>query len=451
MKKPTRTISGVTPIAVMLPPKKCNHGACIYCPTLNSPQSYTPESPAVLRASSLNYEAKKQVKVRLEMLKKMGHPTEKIELIIMGGTFLQYPKDFRYKFIKECYDALNEKESLDLEEAKKINETSKHRCVALCIETRPDECSEEQIKEILSYGATRVELGVQNPDDKLYKITKRGHKVIDVVRATERLKKAAFKVGYHLMPGCLGSNLKKDLEMIKKIFSDEKFRPDQIKIYPCQVIKGSELEKLFYEKKYIPYTTEETKEILLKILKIVPRYCRVMRIMREIPKRYLIAGTFNLDLRKEIEEEIRRKKIKINEIRMREVGFYLRENKEIDNNLFIKKTEYNASKGKEIFLEFVNKEDVLFGLLRLRLEKDSNEGKIRELHIYGPSVEIGKKEEEKWQHKGLGKKLLEEAERICLKRGIKKIKIISGVGVREYYRRLGYKIDNEGIYMEKEL
>lgn len=449
MKKPTRTISGVTPVAVMLPPRKCNHGACIYCPSLNSPQSYTPQSPAVLRASSLSYDAKKQVSERIKMLEKMGHPTEKIELIIMGGTFLQYAEDFQYNFIKDCFDALNEKESKDLEEAKKINENAKHRCVALCIETRPDVCSEKEIKKMLYFGATRVELGVQLPDDRIYKITKRGHKVRDVIEATKNLKNAAFKVGYHLMPGCPGSNLKKDFHLIKKIFSDERFRPDQIKIYPCQVIKGAKLEEWFYEKKFIPYTKEETKELILKILKIVPRYCRVMRIMREIPKNYLLAGIFNLDLRKEIEEEIKKKNLKIKEIRFREIGFHL--NEKIDKNFLLKKTKYKSSGNEEYFLEFVNKEDILFGLLRLRILKKEKSGLIRELHVYGPSSEIGKKEEEKIQHKGIGKKLLEEAEKICLKKKIKKIKIISGVGVRNYYRKFGYELDEEKIYMEKNI
>ncbi|MEM4331104.1 MAG: tRNA uridine(34) 5-carboxymethylaminomethyl modification radical SAM/GNAT enzyme Elp3 [Candidatus Pacearchaeota archaeon] len=451
MKKPTRTISGVTPIAVMLPPRRCNHGTCVYCPSLNSPQSYTPESPAVLRASSLGYDAKKQVLERISMLEKMGHPTEKIELIIMGGTFLQYPEEFQYKFIKECFDAMNGKESKTLEEAKKLNETSKHRCVALCIETRPDICSENHIKKMLFFGATRVELGVQLPDDNIYSLTNRGHKVKDVIEATKNLKNAAFKVGYHIMPGCPGSNLKKDFSLIKKIFSDERFRPDQLKIYPCQVIKGSELEKWFYEKKFVPYTKEETKELLIKILKIVPRYCRVMRIMREIPKCYLVAGLINIDLRKEVEEEIRKKNLKIKEIRFREAGFYLRRNKEIDKNLRIKKTVYSSSGEKEYFLEFVNKEDIIFALLRLRILKKEKVGLIRELHVYGPSIEIGKREDEKFQHKGLGRRLLEEAEKICLSKKIKKIKIISGVGVREYYKKFGYTLDDEGIYMEKNL
>jgi elongator complex protein 3 len=451
MRKPTKTISGVTPLAVMLPPRKCNHGACVYCPTLNAPQSYTPLSPAVMRAASLNYDPIKQVQNRLNSFRAMQHPTDKIELIIMGGTFLQYPIDFQERFVKDCYDALNEKKSRTFRESKKLNETSKHRCTALCIETRPDQCSDEEIKRMLSYGTTRIELGVQALDDKIYNLTKRGHKIQDVVSATKRLKKAGFKIGYHLMPGIPGSNFRKDLRLIKKVFSDRRFRPDQIKVYPCQVLKGSELEKWFYKKKYIPYTKEQTSDFLIETLKIVPRYCRVMRMMREIPPSYLVAGLINIDLRKDIEEEVRRRKLKIKEIRFREVGFALRDKREIKSELILKRKVYFASKGKEYFLEFVNKDDLLFALLRLRFENKSSEAIIRELHVYGPAIEIGKKEKEKWQHLGLGKRLLEEAEKICLDKKKKKIKIISGVGVRDYYRRLGYVLEKEGIYMEKKI
>lgn len=449
MRKPTRTISGVTPLAVMLPPRKCNHGACVYCPTLNAPQSYTPLSPAVMRAASLKYDPIKQVENRLNSFKVMKHPTDKIELIIMGGTFLQYPLAFQEEFIKKCFDALNGKKSKTLSEAKKLNETTKNRCTALCIETRPDQCSEDEIKRMLHFGATRVELGVQAIDDEIYKLTKRGHQIKDVVDATKRLKKAGFKVGYHLMPGIPGSNPKKDLQLARKIFSDKRFKPDQIKVYPCQVLKGSELEKWFYEKKYIPYTKEQTSKLLIDILKSVPRYCRAMRIMREIPPSYLVAGLINIDLRKDIEEEIRRKKIKISEIRFREVGFALRDGREINHKIKLKKTVYLASDGKEFFLEFVNSQDILFALLRLRLEKNSKEAIIRELHVYGPSLRLGEYEDSKWQHQGLGKRLLEEAEKICKSNKISKLKIISGVGVREYYRKFGYTLDADKIYMEK--
>ncbi len=363
VRKPTRTISGVTPVAVMLPPRKCKHGICLYCPSLNVPQSYTPKSPVVLRASKVNYDAYEQVRGRIKAFKAMHHPTDKIELIIMGGTFLEYPKQFQYDFVKSCYDGLNRKVSKNLEQAKKLNEKAKHRCVALCVETRPDVCV-EFIDRMREFGCTRVELGVQIIDDVIYKKIKRGHTVKDVVLATKELKNAGFKVGYHVMPGLPGSNLKKDLKLFKKLFSDGRFKPDQLKIYPCQVISGSELEKIYWKGKYKPYTKEQTKKTLIKMLKAVPRYCRVMRVMREIPPDYLTAGIINIDLRKDIEKELRCKGIKINEIRFREVGFV---KGELNENLMLKVTKYKASGGQEYFLEIVNKDDILFGLLRLRV------------------------------------------------------------------------------------
>jgi elongator complex protein 3 len=448
-RKPTKTISGVAPLAVMLPPRECKHGACLFCPTLNAPQSYTPESPAVLRAAKLDYDATKQVLSRLEAFEAMGHPTDKIELIIMGGTFLQYDRRFQFSFIKECYDALNGKKSRGLDEAKRINETSKHRCVALCIETRPDWCSDKQIEDMLEFGATRVELGVQIVDDKIYKKVNRGHTVKDVADATKRLKEAGFKIGYHLMPGLPGSNLKKDLKMFKKIFSSSKFKPDQIKIYPCQVLKGSGLEKWYYDGKYKPYTKEEVTKLIIEMLKVVPRYCRAMRIMREIPPTFLVAGIINIDLRKDIEAEIRKKKIKIKEIRFREIGFELRDKREIKEEVKIKLKKYRASGGTEIFLEAVNGDDILFGLLRLRLDKTKT-ATVRELHVYGPALNLGELGKIS-QHKGLGKELMAKAEEVSRQKKMKKIRVISGVGVREYYKNLGYELDKEKVYMEKNL
>ncbi|MDD5012377.1 MAG: tRNA uridine(34) 5-carboxymethylaminomethyl modification radical SAM/GNAT enzyme Elp3 [Candidatus Nanoarchaeia archaeon] len=440
VRKPTKTISGITPVAVMLPPRACEHGTCLYCPSLDVPQSYTPKSPVVMRASEVGYDSYKQVLARIKAFEVMNHPTEKVELIIMGGTFLEYPKKFQYDFVKKCYDALNGKISKTLNEAQKLNEKARHRCVALCVETRPDECI-KYIKQMRDFGVTRVELGVQMPDDKIYKIIKRGHKVKDVVDATRELKNAGFKVGYHIMPGLPGSNPKKDLQLFKKLFSDEKFKPDQLKIYPCQVIRGSKLEDEYWKKKYKPYTKEQTEKLLTEMMKVVPRYCRVMRVMREIPPDYLVAGTTRIDLRKDVEEKLRRENKKIVEIRFREIGFA---GKGTDNNLKLKITKYKASGSDEYFLEIVNDDDILFGLLRLRIV--GTRALVRELHVYGQSLKLGD-EGKVSQHIGLGKWLMKEAEKIAEKNKCKKILVISGIGVREYYRKLGY--DLEDSYMIK--
>jgi elongator complex protein 3 len=509
MRKPTKTISGVTPVAIVIKPMKCKHGTCIYCPSLNVPQSYTPRSPAIMRAMCLNYDAFKQVQARIESFKVMKHPTDKIELIILGGTFLSYPIKYQYSFILSCYNALNATTSLkssksqnsdythtgidkcsfnnselqstsniknktmlrqhespnnknlskisltslknQLAKAKKVNEKAEHRCIALCIETRPDVCTPTLIKRMLEFGCTRVELGVQALDNEIYKKIQRGHTVEDVIQATKRLKDAGFKVGYHIMPGLPYSNFKKDKEMFEEIFKNEDFKPDQLKIYPCQVIKGSALEKLYYKGKYKTYTEQELIKLIVEFKKIIPKYCRIMRIMREIPPEYMIAGTKRIDLRKLVHEEMKKQDKKCNCIRCREIGFAIRDKKlsEIDKNLRLNVIIYQASHETEYFLEIVNNHDTIFGLIRLRLLKNSKTLLVRELHVYGPALEIGKKDKFKQQHTGLGKELMEEAEKIAKKHKLKEIKVISGVGVREYYKNLGYKL--KGDYMVKKI
>ena len=451
IRKPTKTISGITPVAVMLPPKKCEHGMCIYCPNLGVPQSYTPRSPVVLRARDAGYDSFKQVLGRLEAFRVMNHPVEKIELIIMGGTFLEYPEEFQYRFIKGCYDALNGKKARTLKEAKRLNEKARHRCVALCIETRPDVCI-PFINRMREFGCTRVELGVQIIDDSVYSLIKRGHTVQDVVNATRALKDTGFKVGYHIMPGLPGSNMKKDLKLFKKLFKDSDFKPDQLKLYPCQVMPCSELEKWYFKGKYLPYSKEKIQEILVEMLKIVPRYCRVMRVMREIPPEYIVAGTKRIDLRREIEKVFREKDVKLKEIRYREIGFALRDSSEnVNLELRLKITKYRASKGKEYFLEIVNNDDILFGLLRLRIANEK--AFVRELHVYGQALQLGKQSRAAAQHKGLGKWLLSEAEKIVKKFKIPELRIISGIGAREYYKKLGYRLedDSKGNYMIKSI
>ncbi len=276
MKKFTRTISGVTPVAVMTQPMKCP-GQCIYCPTYQTiPQSYTPESPVVLRGKKCDYDARKQIELRLKILSEMGHPTDKVELIVMGGTFLAYPQDYQYQFIKGCYDALNGEESASLEEAKRLNETANHRCTGLCIETRPDWCGQEEIDRMLEFGTTRVELGVQTLDD--------------VVKATTLLKEQGFKVHYHWMPGLPGSTPEKDLELSARLFNDARFKPDGLKLYPTMVVAGTELEKWYQDGRYRPYPREMMINLLVKIKSMVPKYVRISRLLRDIPAKFITAG-----------------------------------------------------------------------------------------------------------------------------------------------------------------
>ena len=443
-RKPTKTLSGVTPIAVALPPRSCDHGVCTYCPNLGVSQSYTPKSSTIARAVPVQYDPYKQIKIRLEAFEKMGQPIDKIELIVLGGTFLQYPIDYQYSFMKGCYDAMNGFVSKNLEEAKTANETAKNRCIAVCIETRPDNCTEKDVKRMLEFGATRCEMGVQAPDDKIYKLINRGHTANDIIDSTKRLKNAGFKVGFHLMPGLPGSSPSKDLEMFEMIFKNENFRPDQLKIYPTQILTGTILAKTYKKMKYLPYTDEQVIRLLIKMKQRIPKYCRLMRVMREIQSEYIVEGNSRLDLRKEAKEKMSKLGLRCNCIRCREIGFAVKNKMKIGKERGIKRLDYQASGGKEIFLEFSTKEGILYGICRLRIV-----GKtlfVRELHVYGAQVRIG--EQGDIQHKGIGSALMRETESIAKEFKCKDIKIISGIGVREYYSsKFGYKL--QGPYMVK--
>ena len=457
MKKITRTISGVTPVAVMTLPLKCP-GQCIYCPTyLVTPQSYTPESPAVLRGRECGYDAKKQIKLRLKVLSEMGHPTDKIELIVMGGTFLAFPKDYQYQFIQDCFDALNGKESATLEAAKKINETANHRCVGLCIETRPDWCRQEEIDRMLEFGTTRVELGVQTLDDEIYQVVRRGHTVEDVVQATTLLKEHGFKVHYHWMPGLPGSTPEMDLELSQRLFDDARFRPDGLKLYPTMVVGGTELEEWYRDGRYQPYDDDTMINLIAEIKSIVPKYVRISRILRDIPAKFIVGGLKD-SLRDVAKQRMKQQGMECRCIRCREYGHRAQTGWEIGEPQLVR-MDYEASGGKEIFLSFEDENETLFGLLRMRiqsqpiagLETDGNLAVIRELHIYGPEVSLSQRNPNAAQHKGLGKALLREAELIAANIFQSQwMVILSGVGAKEYYRtEFGY--DSQGDYMVKRL
>jgi elongator complex protein 3 len=451
MKKFARTISGVTPVAVMTEPLKCP-GNCVYCPTYPStPQSYTPESPAVLRAIRCGYDAQKQVQMRLKALRDMGHPTDKVELIVMGGTFLAFPEDYQYKFIKECLDGLNGQISADLEEAKKRNETAQHRCTGLCIETRPDWCGKREIEHMLGFGATRVELGVQMLDDEIYKLTRRGHGVEAVVRATALLRQYGFKVHYHWMPGLPGSTPAHDLELSRMLFEDERFRPDGLKLYPTMVVEGTELERWYREDRYRPYGIRTMVELMIEIKSIVPKYVRISRVLRDIPSKFITAGVRD-SLRGEVRQRLKQRGIECKCIRCREYGHRAREGWEIGEPELVR-LDYGAAGGKEVFLSFEDENETLFAILRMRIQPrdDQSSAIIRELHVYGPEVPLSGQEDGAAQHKGLGKALLQEAESIAVGEfGARRMKILSGIGAREYYRsEFGYR--SQGDYMVREL
>jgi elongator complex protein 3 len=401
----------------------------------------------VLRARSCRFDAKKQVEIRLKMLAEMGHAQDKIELIVMGGTFLSYPRDYQYRFINDCYDALNGIPSTSLGEARELNESAGHRCVGLCIETRPDFCGEEEIRNMLDFGATRVELGVQTLDDEVHRLTKRGHGVAEVVSATGLLRGYGFKVYYHWMPGLPGSTPERDLELSQRLFEDECFRPDGLKLYPTLVVRGSELENWYRDGRYRPYRDEEMIDLLIAIKSIVPKYVRIPRLMRDIPGKFIVAGSRDLALRGTVRKKMMRTGLRCNCIRCREYGHRLRDGWEIGEPL-LARMDYRTRGGREVCLSYEDEHETLFGLLRLRT--GGAKAVVRELHIFGPEVPLGARINGTAQHQGLGEQLLREAEGIA--RGefsADRLSVLSGIGAREYYRSLGYRLD--GAYMVKKL
>ncbi len=447
-KRPIRSLSGVAIVAVLTKPWPCP-GQCFYCPLEKGvPKSYLSGEPAVERAKKLNFDPYLQAKKRIEILEKNNHPVDKIELIVIGGTWSYLPSKYQTWFIKRCFDGANFSSSKNLAEAQKKNENSKHRIIGITLETRPDYIDEDELRRMRKLGCTRVEIGVQSTDNKILKKNKRGHGVEETIEATRLLKDAGFKICYHLMPGLYGSSPKKDLLVFKKIFSQPEFQPDMIKIYPCVVTKGSQLYQAYKKGEYKPYSDKQLINLLIKIKKIIPPYVRINRLIRDIPSWQIQGGSKVSNLRQTIQEKAKEQGVFCQCIRCREI----KTGKIKKQDLKLIKREYSASNGKEIFLSFENeKENKLIAFCRLRLPEKNNKfifsvlkdsALIRELHTYGQLVEIDKKNKKASQHLGLGKKLIKEAEKIARKKGYHKMAIIAGIGVREYYRHLGYRLQN---------
>ena len=465
-RKTTRAISGVMVIAVMTKPYPCpQEEPCAYCPggpKLGVPQSYTGFEPAAMRGLQNEFDPFLQVNSRVEQLQAIGHKVDKIELIIMGGTFPATPLDYQVWFVKRCLDAITRNESADLDEAKKNAETSRMRNVGITVETRPDWAKEPHVNQMLSMGVTRVELGVQNPSDAIYRLVGRKHTVQDVVDATRIMKDAGLKIVYHLMPGMPGSDMEKDLKAFNKIFTDPDFKPDMIKIYPCLTLQGTKAYEWLSQGEYNPYTTEQAAELLFEIKKTVPPWVRIMRVQRDIPARLIVAGVKRSDLRELVRQQLKEQGLKCRCIRCREVGHRMTNDnvKPNSENIKILTLKYEASEGEEIFISAEDVEnDVLVGYLRLRIPSEKAHRPevrakpcsiVRELHVYGPLVPVGKHSTKAWQHKGYGGILLTEAERLTKENyDLRKILVISALGTKQYYMRFGYEYD--GVYMSKML
>ncbi len=425
------------------------------------PQSYTGFEPAAMRGLQNDFNPFLQVKSRIEQLQAIGHNVDKIELIIMGGTFPATPLDYQTWFVQRCLDAITGKEARSLEEAKKNAERSKKRNVGITVETRPDWAMEIHVDQMLSMGVTRVEMGVQNPNDKIYRLVGRTHTVRDVVESTRIMKDAGLKIVYHLMPGLPGSNRKRDLQAFKRIFTDPRFKPDMIKIYPCLVLKNTRAYKWYLEDVFRPYTNEEAVDLIAEIKKNVPRWVRIMRVQRDIPAPLIVAGVNRSNLRQLVQRRLTEEGTKCECIRCREVGHRTGSKVKLDpHEVDLLTTHYEASEGEEIFISAEDlKNDVLIGYLRLRIPSEKAHRQeikakpcsiVRELHVYGSLVPVGKHFDKAWQHKGYGSILLTKAESITREDyDLKKILVISALGTKQYYERLGYIYD--GVYMSKTL
>ncbi len=464
--KAVRTISGVATIAVMVKPWPCpQRNPCAYCPggpSYGVPQSYTGHEPAALRALEHKFDPYSQVAHRVRQLEAIGHVVDKVELIILGGTFTALPPDYQEHFVKRCLDALNGQTSQSLDEAKRLSEASKIRNSGMTIETRPDWAKEHHVDRLLSLGITRVELGVQTVYDDVYELVNRGHTVDDVIEATRILKDSGLAIIYHMMPGLPGSSFERDLEAFRRIFFDQSFKPDMLKIYPCLVIEGTKLYEWWKRGSYEPYSTEEAVELLVNVAKMIPPWVRVMRVQRDIPAPLIVAGVKRGDLRDLVERRLKELDLECRCIRCREVGHRLLKDgvKPSLDYVRINVLKERASEGEDVFIAVEDPvNDVLIGYLRLRMPSEKAHRPevverpssiVRELHVYGPLVPVGSRSPQAWQHKGYGAALLEEAERMSREEyDRKRILILSALGVKRYYTRFGYR--HKGPYMMKEL
>jgi elongator complex protein 3 len=464
MVKPTRTISGVAPVAVMTSPHPCPHGICLPCPggpnhPFQSPQSYTGEEPAALRAREHAYDPYRQVQARLAQFQTLGHHIDKVELIVMGGTMTARPLEYQQWFVGAAVQAMNDypdartppqEGAVDLDTIFAANEGAGSRCVATTFETRPDWCREEEIDRMLDMGVTKVELGVQHVDDRILGYNRRGHTVRESVTANCLLRDAGIKVGFHIMPNLPGSTLEDDRRLFDVLFDDDRFRPDFLKIYPTLVTPGSEIESLWQRGEYSPYTEEELIDLIAYGKSRLPEYVRLQRIQRDIPAKLIVAGSRHSNFRQLAQERLAAQGGRCRCIRCREIG-----RMPDPDAISISTLTYESCGGTERFIQ-AGSGDVLVGFARLRFpartfrDELSGAALLRELHVYGSIVPLSSKaSKDEWQHRSYGNRLLAAAEETARDHGYDRLAVMSGIGVRPYYRKQGYQ--REGPYMIKTL
>jgi elongator complex protein 3 len=453
--KPVRTLSGVATVSVLTRPYPCP-GECLFCPDDGRmPKSYIADEPGALRAAQNGFDPFRQAASRLASLESVGHPTGKVELLILGGTWCAYPEEYREKFVLRLLDALNGEESVTLAEAQAKNERSARRCVGLVVETRPDTITSAELRGMRRLGVTKIQVGLQSLDDRILALNGRGHTVADARRAFRLMRAAGFKIQAHWMPNLLGATLQSDREDFARLFDDPDLRPDELKIYPTILVKNSLLYAYYERGEYQPYAYEELLELIAEIKPLIPPYCRVNRLARDIPMQHVAAGNTRSNLREEAHRLMAARGSRCRCIRCREV----RARRVARGDLRLEELAYAAGGGEERFLSFVSSDDALAGYLRLSLPGGANPDLampdldraaiVRDLHIYGQTVPIGESHAGAAQHLGLGRGLLERAEEIARTTGYGFLAVISAVGTRDYYRGRGFT-DGE-LYQVKKL
>ncbi|MHA1976281.1 MAG: tRNA uridine(34) 5-carboxymethylaminomethyl modification radical SAM/GNAT enzyme Elp3 [Candidatus Hodarchaeales archaeon] len=456
-----RTISGIAVVALMTKPFPCP-GKCIYCPDVpGAPKSYTGREPATMRGIENDFDPKKQVEARMKQLKAIGHPLDKVHLVIMGGTFLANPEEYQEHFIKESLDGITGKSSSSLEETKSNSDLSRKRNVGITFETRPDYSKKIHVNRILELGGTWIEIGVQTLSNEILSYVQRHHTIQDVERAIRYARDGGLKVTLHLMPNLFQSP-EDDVQMFKTLYTNPRYVPDAVKIYPTLVLQNTQLFDLWQKKEYVPYDSDKVVEVIARIKEITPEYIRIQRVQRDIPAYLITDGVRYGNLRELAERELRKNGGECSCIRCREVGHQiLRDNQSwSEQGKKMHSYAYSASNGVEHFISYDTEDKkTLFGFLRLR--EPSNDSFrpeikyqeaviIRELHVYGQLVGLGQLPRiSEWQHRGLGAKLIKKAEEIALERDYRQILVTSALGVRDYYRKQGFQ--QIGPYMGKDL
>ena len=458
---PRRSASGIVVVTAFTRPFPCPHGTCVFCPggcRVGTPQSYLRDSPGMCLALASGFDPFGQVTEGLAKFEANGHETDKVETIIEGGTFIADPRDYQLSFVRGVYEGLNGHRSPSLEVAQSVNEAGHNRCVGLTIETKPDWCRPQDIDLMLSFGVTRLEIGVQSLHDSVLTRSNRGHTVLDSVTAFQVARDAGLKITAHMMPGLPGANPEGDLEDLRRLFEDDAFRPDMTKLYPTLVVEGTALEKLHRAGTYRPYGLNTIVELLSDMKKFVPRWHRIMRIQREIPAREICGGVKSGNLRELVLARAHEKGFVCHCIRCREVSLGDPASLGEDDSLRYREERYSASGGIEVFGSYeYERSRRIAGFVRLRIpsqaahrEELRNAGVVRELRVYGRMVGLGLRAENAWQHRGLGASMLTHMERIAREElGQGRILVTSAVGTRNYYRRLGYR--RLGPYMAKRL